>query len=179
MTTNNLGKISASKHAIDRAVERFRVNPSESSQWIKDNVELSTFVANIVGEDGRTVRLYAHKRAAFILADTTDFVLTVYAQHSVEHGLRAKVRSLIERELRLAEKAEKSATHLANVERAKLEIEIAQCNYRMYVTPSRAVVAMNVKRLEHISDEIAVINARLLEVKRQKSEIARSIVAYI
>jgi hypothetical protein len=172
-------KVSVSKHAIERAVDRFRINPVAAAQWIKDNVERASFIANIIGSDGRACRLYAFQRAAFILADTSDYVLTVYSQHSVEPTLKEKVRAIISRELAKAERQERTATHKANVARARLEVEIAECNYRMYVTPSKTVIAANVKQLERISDQMAVIDVKLTEIKRKKAEIARSIVAYV
>jgi hypothetical protein len=135
-------KVSVSKHAIDRAVDRFRLNPIVAAQWVKDNVERASFIANIIGSDGRPCRLFAFQRAAFILADTTDYVLTVYSQHNVESSLKLKVHAIISRELAKAERQERTATHKANVARAKLEVEIAECNYRMYVTPSKTVIAL-------------------------------------
>lgn len=172
-------KVSVSKHAAERAVEHFRINPANATQWIKDNVERAAFIANIIGVDGRPSRLYAFQRAAFILADTSDFVLTVYSQHHAESTLKEKVRKLISAELAKAERQEKTTTHKANVARAKLEVEIAECNYRMYVTPSKVVIAANVKRLERISDEMAKIDADLTLIRRKKAEIAKSIVAYV
>jgi len=178
---NFVGKVYVSQHAIDRAVERFSIAPDKAEQWIRDNVKKARYVAvTVSAEDGgRESRLFVWQRVAYLLAMDMDRVITIYAQHHAPSSLSQRVQSLLNRELMRAERKEAAAIRKAEIERAELSIEQARCNYRMTVTPSAAVIKVNTKRLREIERRLAEIDTEVLAVKKEKSAIARGLIAYL
>jgi ribosomal protein S8 len=171
--------ITVMQHAIDRAVERLRVPKQTAREWIVSNLRKAAFIANIIGEDGRPSRLYAFQRVAFVLADKEDAVLTVYQHHHAVTSIQRKIGALLKRELAAAERKERAVERMVRVEKARLAVEIAQCRYKMELTPSKTVVARNNAMLTQIDAKIAELDGSLLAAKRDKSAIARSLVMYV
>lgn len=172
-------RIAVSQHAIDRAIQHFRVDRRVAEDWVRSQFRKATFISDIVSEDGKPTRLFAFNRIAFAVADATDFILTCYPQNHAVTELSQKVRKLIERELRKAERTEQSVARHVSVAKAKLAIERAECEYRMTITPSDAVVRKNRKRISEIDEEITKLDAELLDAKKAKSAVAKSLVAFM
>jgi hypothetical protein len=173
------GKISVSQHAIDEAASDFRVDRSVAEDWIRSNLRKAAFVSDIISEGGKPCRLFGFQRIAFILADTADFVITVYPRRAVLSGLQSKVQALVLRELRKAERKERSIERKVLVTKAELTVERAQCKYRMTVTPSKAVVRTNTARIAEITAVMAELDRELFDAKKEKSALAKSLVAYL
>lgn len=178
-TTQFAGKISVSQHATARATEHFRVPRPTADEWIRTNLRRATFIANIVGEDGKRSRLYAHQRIAFVLADTEDYVLTVYPQHQAGETIRAKVADLVARELRKLERKERATERAVAVEKAKIAVQIAECRLKMTITPSARVVATNTAAIRALETKAAELDRMVAEVKREKSTFAKGVVMYV
>lgn len=172
-------KITVSKHAIDRAVQHFRVDRRVAEDWVRSQFRKATYISDIISDDGKPTRLFAFNRIAFAVADAADFIMTIYPQHHAVTEISQKVRKVIERELRNAERKERSVARRVSVAKAKLAVERAECEYRMTVTPSQAVIAANTARIAQIDEEIAELDRELDEAKRAKSSVAKSLVAYV
>jgi hypothetical protein len=173
------GKIGISKHAIDEAVKDFRIDRKDAEEWIRSNLRKSRFISDIISQEGRPSRLYAYQRVALILADSEDFVFTVYPQNTPDSRLHSKVETLILRELRKAERIERAAIRRASVEKARLAVEKARCELAMTVTPSKSVIAANTAKIAQINESISQLDRQVLEAKRTKSSIAKALAAYL
>lgn len=171
-------KASVSQHAIDRAVEHFRVSKAEASEWIRTNLSKATFVANIVAEDGKASRLFGFQRIAFVLAENADFVITLYPQNYAVTPMQRKIHALVQAELKRAIRRERAAERTVRVEKAKLAVEIAQCKLRMEMTPSQAVIRKNGEVLTQIDAKMAELDRRLFDVKRETTAVAKSAVMF-
>lgn len=176
---NFIGKVYVSQHAIDRASSRFNVDKAKAEQWIRDNVRKARYVSTILSGDGKTSRLFTFQRVAYILAVDSDHVVTVFEQHHAPAELTQRVRKLILAELAKYERKEAVVERTVNVEKSRLAIEIARCNYRMMVTPSKTVIQANTKRLREIENIYAELDAKLTEIRREKTSIAHGLVAYL
>lgn len=174
-----LGTITVSRHAIDEAIRDFRVNPKVAEEWLRSNLKKAEFIANIVSEEGKPCRLFAFNRAAFILADTVDYVITVYPRHSAPTDLYSRVKSVVLRELAKFERKERVTARRVSVEKAKLTVERAKCAYRMAVTPSKSVIAFNTKRIDEIDAKLTQLDAELMRARKEKSAVAKSIVMFV
>lgn len=172
-------KITVSQHAVDRAIQHFRVDRRVAEEWVRSNAKKAEFIANIMAEDGKPCRLFAFQRITFIFAEVTDFIITLYPQDFVVTEIHAKIRRAVERELAKAERQEKTAVQRYNVERARIKLEQAQCRYRMAVTPSAKVIAANERKIAELADKLAQLDRELTEVKRAKTRVAKSVARYV
>lgn len=171
--------ISVSQHAIDRAIQNFRVDRRVAEEWVRSQFRKATFVSEVISDEGKPTRLYAFNRIAFAVADTADVIMTIYSRNYALPELSDKVQRLIERELRRAERMEQSVARRVSVEKAKLAIERAKCEYNMTITPSRSVIAANTARITEIDEELTKLDAELMDAKKAKSSVAKSLVAYL
>ncbi|WP_028559815.1 hypothetical protein [Paenibacillus pinihumi] len=176
---NFTGKVTVSQHAVDRVIERFGVEKTKAEQWVRDNVKKSRYVSTVLGEDGSLVRLFTFQRVAYLLNIEVDRVVTVYSRHYAPSDLSQRVRKLIMSELTKFERKEAVTERAVNVEKAKLAIEVAKCNYRMLVTPSKAVLRANTSRVRELSERIAELDRQLAAVRKEKSEIAKGLIPYL
>lgn len=172
-------KITVSQHAIDEAIRDFRLDRRIAEEWIRSNVKKALFIANIVGDDGKPSRLFAYQRAAFILADTEDYVITVYRREHANTDLYRRVQTLVGRELSRYERKERATERRVRVEKARLEIEKAECRWRMEMTPSAKVISANTRRIAQIDEKIARLDAELMAARKEKSAIAKSVVMFV
>lgn len=174
-----LAKVTVSRHAIDEAVRDFRIDRRVAEEWICSNVRKAQFIAHIVSDEGVPCRLYAVNRAAFIVADSTDYVITVYPRNGAPTDLYNRVRTLVLRELAKFERKERVTARRVSVAKAQLTVERAKCEYRMAVTPSKTVIAFNTKRISQIDEALTQLDAELMRAKKEKSAIAKSIVMFV
>lgn len=170
--TRTTGKISVSQHAIDRAIQHFRVDRRVAEDWVRSQFRKAAFVSEILSEDGRPTLLYAFNRIAFAVGVTDNVIATVYPQNYAVTELATKVHRLISRELRKAEQTVRGVERRVSVAKAKLAVERAKCEYNMMITPSKAVIAANSLRLTEIDEELAKLDAELFG--REKGEGGRS-----
>lgn len=174
-----MNNVHVTQHAADRAVQHFRVPKLTADEWVRTNVRKATFIANITNDDGKPCRLFAFQRAAFVLAADVDTVITIYPQNYAVTEIQRKVAAIIKRELAAAERKERATEREIRVEKAKLGVEAANCRLRMEVTPSKAVIRTNTARLTKIDEKMAELDSKLFAAKREKTSIAKSIVAYV
>lgn len=179
MSTQLTGKIRVSQHAIDETVKDFRIPREFAVEWVMRSLRKSRYIANIISKDGNPSRLFCYQRAAFILADSEDFVITVYENNSPDNRMHSKIEALAMRELQKIERKERATERRVRIEKAKLAVEMAECRLRMEITPSKSVVAKNNAKLTQINERIAELDAELVAVKREKSSLAKSVVAYL
>ena len=170
-------KVTVSHHAVDEAVKDFRVDRRVAEEWIRNNFRKATFVSDIVSEDGKPCRLFGYQRIAFIMAQDADHIVTVYPRNT--STVHAKVKALIDRELKRAQKKESQELRKIRIEKAQLNVERANCSLRMELTPSAAVVRNNTKRIADIDAELARLDSEILRIKKEKSSVAKSVVMYI
>jgi len=173
------GKIRVTQHAIDRAVERLGAERASAEQTIRDNMKKATFVSYILNEEGRHNRLFTYQRVAYILAADIDLVVTLFKQHYAPAAITQQVRKVLDRELAKAVRKEKAAERRVAVAKAKLDVEAAQCRYKMTVTPSKAVIATNTERLAQIDVRLTALDGELTAARRAKSDIARGMVPFM
>lgn len=174
-----MSKVIVSAHACDEAVKTFRVPRTTADEWIRHKLRQARFIANIISKEGKPSRLFGYQRIAFILADTEEYVITVYDQNSPDNRLHSKVEAFVLRALKAAERKERAMERRVRIEKARLAVEIAQCRYKMEVTPSAAVVRTNTARIAQFDAKMAELDRELFEAKREKSSLAKSIVAYL
>jgi hypothetical protein len=90
------GSVFVTPHAIDKAMELFKIkNRVEARIFVLDNLRKSTYISEIVGEKGKTDRLFAHRRIAFVLDRVDDVVITIYVREHVDKELREEVKEII------------------------------------------------------------------------------------
>ena len=176
-------KISVTKHAINRAIQHFRIDRRVAEEWVRSQFRKATFISEIISDDGKPTKLYAFNRIAFAVVDAdagaANLIVTVYPQNHAVNDIAERVRKLTERELRKAERKERSVSRQVSVEKAKLTVERARCEYNMIITPSRAVIEANKKRIAEIDEKMANLDRMLNEAQREKSAVAKSMVAYL
>lgn len=166
-------------HACERAVEHFRVDRREASRFITENLRKSSFVSYITHEDGRLQRLFGFNRIAFVVDAADDTVITVYPQHQANAAVLEPVHKVLIRALKAADRKEKAEERRIKVEKAQLAIKRAECELRIARTSSRKVTVTMRAEIEDIDAKSAELGRQLTEIKREKKNLAKSIVAFI
>jgi len=172
-------KISVSQHAIDSAVSRFRVDKRVADEWIRSNLRKARFVANIISEEGKPSRLFAKSHITFILADTEDFVLTVYPGDVVASHIREKVESVVMRELRKIERKESATIRRNTIARLELNVERAACILRAEKSRSQSVKLAMKARIAAIDEYLTQLNEDIEKIRHEKRKVAKAVAAYV
>jgi hypothetical protein len=166
------------KHAAEQATARFGIPAETSSQWVRGMYAGSRYVAEVPGDNGVRGRLYVNNGVALILAPDVDKVITVY-QPEPNDAVKADMAALIKRKISAADRKERTVERRVRVEKAKLSVELAQCNLRMELTPSKAVIKRNTEIVAEIQASMAKLDAELTEARRTKNGIVKSLAAYL
>lgn len=178
--THFIGKIFVTPHALDRAVEHFGVERSKAPMYVMDMLRKASLVsAHVVDEDGRPARMFAYRRTVFIVALTEQTVMTLYPQHKAAEVLRNPIERIIQRAVSAAERKEKREMKRINVRKAELSVERAQLCLRQAKSESERVVAEMGARIGLIDSEMARLERELLEIQREKTNLMKSVVAYV
>jgi hypothetical protein len=172
-------KIFVTPHACDEATKDFGVERKLAPMFVMDNLRKAAYVSMVVNEDGRPSRLFAYRRMAIVVAPDTATVITVYPRHNANPAVLESVQKVLLRALKAAERKEKLAEKRITVEKAKLNVERAECDLRKAITQSLSVIDVMVAKINAIDSCVAALDRELLEVKREKTNLANSIVPFI
>lgn len=173
-----IGDIFVTKHAIERITERLGIAVKDAERYAKERLKRARYLGVIQGEDGGTRRVFADKGTRFLLDAVEDRLITVIPDDRVLPDLRDAVNHLLARQIKRAEREEKSALYRIKVARAKLQVERAKCEYAMTVTPSKTVRSVNEARVKAIDAEIAELTERELEAQRRKRDVIIAATVY-
>lgn len=175
------GKITVTQHAIDEAVKDFRVPRQTAEEWVRSTFRKSRFIANIISAEGKPCRLFGHHRIALVLDATENVVITVYPRHPNNSvtSITRKVDEMLARELRRAERKETRLERIIRLTKAELTVEIAQLELRLLRARSESTKLACQARINAINEYFAQLDADLLATKKEKSAVAKTVVAYI
>jgi hypothetical protein len=178
--THFIGKIFVTPHACDRATEHFGVDRSKSPMHVMDLLRKSALIsANVIDEDGNPARMFAYRRVCFIVHPTDSTVYTVYPQHLANEVVRTPIERIIQRAVKAAERKEARETKRINVQKAGLAVERAAFEMRRAKSDSLRVIADMDDKISEIDREIARLCAELIEIRREKTNVMKSVVAYV
>ncbi|KAA8750184.1 hypothetical protein [Paenibacillus sp. UASWS1643] len=178
--THFVGKIFVRPHACDRAVEHFGVERSKAPMYVMDLLRKSSLVSeHVVDEDGNPGRMFSYKRTVFIVHPTEDTVFTLYPQHKAHESVRNPIERIILRAMKAAERKEKREIKRINVRMAEITVERAQAELRRVKSESARIVAEMTARIAEIDSELKALEREILLVQREKTNVMKSVVAYV
>lgn len=172
-------KFTVTHHAIDAAINRFRVDKRIAEEWIRSGFRQARFVADIISEEGNPCRLFAGKHVTFILDARDDRIVTVYPGDAIAPHIRDKVESLITRELRKIERKESATIRRNTIARLELNVERAACILRAEKTRSQSVKLAMKARIAAIDEYLTQLNEDIEKIRHEKRKIAKAVAAYV
>jgi hypothetical protein len=165
-------------HAIERANERFNIPKAKASEWIKSKVRHSEFISITMTDEGKEGRLFAKDGIAFVLNLDRDLVITVYKPF--EHQLIVEtIKKVALRELRKFERQENKISKINNLTMAELEVEKATCNLDILKSRSQSKKNALQARINAVQMRIEELNNEVISAKREKTNVAKSVAAYV
>lgn len=162
-------------HAIEEASRKCRVNPKVAEEWIRNKIKAAKFISEVLNDDGSPGRLYAIERICFILSVNEDVVITVYPRHTANSDFRRKLNEIADRELAKIDRRVKAIERKVTIAKAEMAIERAKCEWKMAVTPSARVIAVNQARMAAIDEEIVKMDEQLMAVRKERSTFAKGL----
>lgn len=178
--THFVGKIFVKPHACDRAVEHFGVERSRAPMYVMDILRKASLVSNhVVDEEGNPGRMFSYRSTTLIVHPTEDTVITLYPQHQAHESVRNPIERIILRAVKAAERKEKREVKRLNVRRAELMLERAQVELRRVKSESSRIVAEMTARINEIDSELKALEREILLVQREKTNIMKSVAAYV
>jgi hypothetical protein len=178
--THFVGKIFVSPHALDRAVEHFGIERGKAPMYVMDMLRNASLVSErVVDEEGKPGRMFAYRRTVFIVHPTEATVYTLYPQHKANELIRNPIEKLIQRAIKAAERKEKREIKRIEIRKAEISVERAQAELRRAKSESSRVIAEMNARIAEIDRELAALDRELIEVQREKTNIMKSVVAYV
>jgi hypothetical protein len=178
--THFIGKIFVTPHACDRAVEYFGVDRSKAPKYVMDMLRKSSLVSeHVIDEDGKPARMFSYRRTVFIVHPTEATVYTLYPQHKAHESVRNPIERIILRAMKAAERKEKREVKRINVRKAELIVERSQAELRRVKSESSRVVAEMTARINEIDSELKALEREILQVQREKTNVMKSVVAYV
>ncbi|MCM3784363.1 hypothetical protein M3231_15370 [Neobacillus mesonae] len=178
--THFVGKIFVSPHACDRATEHFGVDRSKAPMYVMDLLRKASLVsAHVIDEEGKPARMFAYRRTVLIVHPTESHVYTVYPQHKANEIVRNPIERIIQRAINAAERKEKREIKRINIRKAELSVERAQAELRRAKSESNRVVSEMTARIAEIDKEVRALDAELISVQREKTNVMKSVVAYV
>jgi len=172
-------QVIVSNHAVDRAIERLHLKREDARRIIRGNLRNAEYISEVADVDGKYGRMFAHDGVAYVLDSRYDQVLTLYRFERKHITLADRFAKMARAELRKWQRKESVIERDITIKKAKLDVEAAECRYKMAITPSKAVLRVNNERLRQIDEEKAKLDEELAEVVRMKTAVAKGLTAFI
>jgi len=180
------------KHAVNRAIERLGFTKNEAENRLNQLMQTAYYNGRTTGY-GTVANVYDNHnhRIRFIVSDANEIV-TVYKfpEHTeveaprpklseVPTFLSEKVAKVVQRELERFESNERKIERKNTLIIAELRIELAEIDYRLLRARSEAKIMSLKARKSAVEMRIDELNNEIIEVKREKSIIAKGVAAYL
>jgi hypothetical protein len=169
--------VAVTKHAIERAAQRFNVRMNAAEDWIKARFKGAEFISNTILEDGKEGRLFAKGGVAFVLNAVEDIVITVYKPFN--YAVADKVRYTVQRELAKAQRKAHNVERANLIKIAELEVEIASRQLNCLKARSPKIRAIIQKKIEDLNAQVDALNDEIINAKREMTNIAKGVAAYL
>ena len=167
------------KHAMERAVDRFNVKANQADRWIREKMKQAKHVGNILsGEQGEERRLFVSDGVGFILEPKADRLITCVVPH-VNSDLNARIRGIIEKELRKIERQEARITRRNTLAISKLNVQMAECELRLLRARKNESVQAIKEQIETIAFKVAELKAEINDIKAERSKLVYGVSSYV
>lgn len=154
-------------HAISRAASRFGVGRSYAINWAKQKAKTSTFISEIVDNDGKPGRLFVSNGVGLIADITQDVIVTIIDPRTYGHAsVNRKLHRLAAKELANAERDEAKELRKLTKLQAELEIEIGELRLRL-------VRARSIAKRIAIQARINALKMRVDELPSEEHAVKR------
>lgn len=175
----NALKIFVTPHACDEATKDFGVERAKAPSYVMSQLRKASYIDDIIGDDGNPSKLYAYQRMAIVVAPDSPTVITVYPRNQASASLRDPIEKVLNRILKAAKRKETRDIKRISICIAEISVERAQYELRRAKTTSKKLMTELTAKINEVDTEIARYQAQIFEVKREKSMLAKGIVAYI
>lgn len=170
-------KVYVTKHAIERATQRFDVRINAAEDWIRARFRGAKYIANTVLENGREGRLFAKDGVSFVLDQNENKIVTVYKPYN--HAVIEKVRATVQRELTKAQRMVRKVERENSLKIAEIEVDLAQCKLRQLRARSPKVRDSIQQKIDSLYTQVDALNSEIIDVKREMTNIAKGVAAYL
>jgi len=186
-------KYNVTQHAVNRCVERLNKKADNAKAHLNDLMQTAYFNGVVADSKGKR-KVYDHikSRTRILVNETDDTIITVYKfpelpevetptikLSEVPTFLSEKVAKVVQRELERFESNERKIERKNTLTIAELRIELAEIDYRLLRARSEAKIMSLKARKSAVEMRIDELNNEIIEVKREKSIIAKGVAAYL
>lgn len=115
------------RHAKERAQQRFGISPKDAQKWFAKKAELSSFLTVSIQRDGSKRRLFSVGDTILVVDYTDDRIITVYslAENQMKEADES-IRQFARNQIAQSERMQNRTLRELAVLRAKIEREIAE-----------------------------------------------------
>ena len=176
---NDANDVIVTQHAQEEAKNKFKVPWKRADDWILDNFRKSTYIGTIFNENDEERRLFAYNRISFVLAPDRDVIITVYPRQSAPDNLRKAVMRVIESEKAKMERRLMRKKRDIEHQKAEIKIEIGERELERLATKSEAKKLALTARINALNAHFTILDADLMELKREKSTLLKGVAVYV
>lgn len=170
--------VSVTKHAMERAAERFNVRLNAAEDWIKARFRGAKFISDIIADNGDGVRrLFVNDGVMFILAECSDKIITVAKPY--KHSVADKVRKTVQRELDKARRQARKVERINSIKIAELELVVANRKLNQLKARSPKVKAIIQGQTDELMTQIDALHGEIIEAKREMTRTAQGVAAFL
>jgi hypothetical protein len=179
MELNDALSVNFSKHALQRAKERFKMNPKEAMPYFQSVLKEAKYIGVIEdSENHRSGQLFAYKRIAIHLSMDYKTVLTVYKADTLTYDpLKDKILELHKKKFNHYSIKERALQKRLDQLKLESQVEIAQCKLRKYKSRSEAVKMACDARIKAIEQTIQEYIHDIENLQTEKRRVARSMIS--
>jgi hypothetical protein len=174
-----------SNHAIDRAIQRFKVSHKTASKWVIDHLRESRFISSITGIDGKHAYLFSCRDVGLVVSDDLTTIMTVIVPNNpryhsaADRTIRERFVKLARTELRKAETVEQRVKRINERTIAELNVEIAQLTLALTRLRSQAKILAYKARIAAISMRIDELKTEAAEATKQHCIVAKTVAGFV
>lgn len=148
--------VQTTKHARQRAEQRFGIPYKQTARWLRQKFARSTYVSDIIGDDGNEARLFVEDGTLIVVDKDVDRIITVMTPNWTRETCD-KMRKYARQEITKEQTKEQRRLNALTSLQAEIEIEIGELRLRMLKTrslPKKLAIQGRIKALKMRLDEL-------------------------
>ncbi len=176
-----IDEIVMTKHANQRASERFQFNKEKAIEYFREQLKKATRIGKVVDEGGNEGYLYGIDQIAIIVSIDLKEIKTVYRKGSVSvyEPIRNTLCELHKKELRKLERKEQTCLKRLTVYKYESAIEKSELEYRIYKTKSPSIKMVCKARIKALDERLVELENEIDQIKKNRNLVAKSLVSVI
>lgn len=178
-----LKDIALTSHSTDRARERLNITTKDYNTIlgrVRNELKLAKYIGVILDDEGKESHLYSYNNIGYYLTMDKKKVATIMIHNKISYApLKKNMIELHKKEIRKLTRAEVARLKRFDEFKLKMQMEVSALEYKIHRSRSKRAKNTYMNMIDQWNQQHKELEDEIVNIKKEKRRVSRSLVALI